>query len=61
MGLIFSGFEDCQEMNVILLGFFLNESIVIFQDIFVDINNCEFEGMKYGVKFEKINIVVLII
>ena len=50
-GLTFDGSDDAQHMHITLSGLFLDESLVYFQDCFVNIDRCKFQDSKRGVQF----------
>ncbi|KAL9969737.1 hypothetical protein ACROYT_G021992 [Oculina patagonica] len=49
--LTFDGTDNTEQMEINLSGLFLNDSFVYFQDSYVNINSCTFEGSKRGVQF----------
>jgi len=49
--LTFDGSDDLQQIHITLSGLFLDQSLVYFQDSFVNIDRCKFEGSKHGVQF----------
>ena len=49
--LTFDGSNNELQMNVTLSRLFVKESFVIFQDSYVKVDDCEFEGSKKGLEF----------
>ena len=50
-GLTFDGSDDDQQMHITLSGLFLDKSSVYFQESYVNIARCRFEGTKRGLQF----------